>query len=272
MNSSKYVIKADGSKVPFDKNKVMQTCLRAGASNQLANKIAESVEYEVPDGSTTAQVYRLVLNRLGKAEGGFGLKHRYKLKQAIMQMGPAGFPFESYISQILAHYGYEVEATRVDMRGRCGRHEVDVAAKKNNKRYMVECKYHHRRGLHTSMKDSLYTHARFLDLKDHFDFEMLACNTRLSEDAFEYANCIGQQMMCWKHPPQGGLEKMIEDKGLYPITTLNLNKFELMSFSQAKFMIAKDLLTADLKSLSKQTGISEKRLENLHRMVKLILR
>lgn len=270
MANSKYVIKADGSKVSFNKNKVMQTCIRAGASNQLAKKIAESVEYDIPDGSTTAQVYRLVLNSLGKAEDGFGLKHRYKLKQAIMQMGPAGF--ESYISQILGHYGYKVEATRAEMRGKCGKHEIDVVAKKDNKRYMVECKYHHRRGLHTPMKDSLYTHARFLDLKDCFDFEMLACNTRLSEDAFEYAKCIGQQMMCWKHPPHGGLEKMIEDKGLYPITTLNLNKFELMSFSQAKFMIAKDLLTADLKPLSKQTTISEKRLEKLQSMVKLILR
>ncbi len=128
-----------------------------------------------------------------------------------MQMGPAGFPFESFISQILSNYGYVI-GVRKEIHGKWGKHEIDVIAELKDKRFMVECKYHHRRGIHTSLKSSLYTHGRFLDLSENFDGEILSCNTKLSDDVLEYATCIGQNLLCWKHPTSTSLEKMLMKK------------------------------------------------------------
>ena len=136
---------------------------------------------------------------------------------------------------------------------------------------MIECKYHHSRGIHTGLKDSLYTHARFLDLSNQFDGEILSCNTKLSTDALTYAKCVGQNLLCWRHPYEKGLEKMIDDKGLYPITMVSLNKTELMQFSKIKFMIAKDLLSADLKQLSRKTKIPYARLQRLQHLIEQII-
>lgn len=266
-----YIIKANGQKVRFEPNKVIWSCIRAGTSRKEAKRIAKNTQNTIHDGFTTKQVYRIVLNNISKVKSGRAIQHRYRLKESIMRMGPAGFPFESFISQILSNYGYVIEGVRNEMRGKCGRHEIDVIAKQKNKRFMVECKYHHRRGIHTNLKASLYTHARFLDLSEYFDEEMLSCNTKLSEDALEYASCVGQKMLCWKHPPGKGLEILIDEKGLYPITILNLNKIELKAFSDLKFMIAKDLLTSDLNQLSKKTNIPLLRLQRLHGMVRDIL-
>lgn len=266
-----YVIKANGQSVPFDPNKVVGTCIRAGASEKQAKRIARKTKAMVRSGSTTRDVYRLVLQNIAEVDETKVIKHKYRLKEAIMKMGPAGFPFESYVSQILSNYGYEIEGVRIQVKGECVRHEIDVIARIKNKRYMVECKYHHRRGIHTSLKDSLYTHARFLDLQKQFDGEILSCNTKLSNDALTYAKCVGQNLLCWRHPPGGGLEKMIDDKGLYPITMISLNKIELMAFAKVKFMIAKDLLTVDLKQLSRKTNIPYTRLQRLHHLVSRIL-
>jgi hypothetical protein len=266
-----YVIKANGKPVPFDPNKVIGTCIRAGTSEKQAKQIARKTQVMIRSGLTTRDIYRLVLQNISKVDESKVIKHKYRLKEAIMKMGPIGFPFESYISQILSNYGYEIKGVRMVVKGECVKHEIDVIAKSKNKKYMVECKYHHRRGIHTGLKESLYTHARFLDLQKQFDGEILSCNTKLSDDAFAYATCIGQNLLCWRHPPDGGLEKMIEDKGLYPITMVSLNKTELMQFSKIKFMIARDLLTVDLRQLSRKTNIPYTRLQRLYHLVSRIL-
>ncbi|KAF6246253.1 restriction endonuclease [Nitrosopumilus sp. b3] len=266
-----HIIKADGRRVLFDPNKIIRTCVRAGTSRKDAKKIANDTMNLIHSGFSTKDVYRIVLKNISKINRGNIISHKYRLKESIMKMGPAGFPFESFISQILSNYGYEIEGVRKEIHGKCGKHEIDVIAKLKDKRFMVECKYHHRRGIHTSLKESLYTHARFLDLRENFDEEILSCNTKLSDDALEYATCIGQNLLCWKHPSGESLEKMIDKKGLYPITLLNLNKIELRAFSDIKFMIAKDLLTADLKQLSRKTHISLPRLKRLQDLVGEIL-
>jgi len=266
-----YIIKADGRKVRFDLNKVIGTCIRAGASNKEAKKIARDTLNMIHNGDTTKEIYKIVLNNISKISRGNIIRHRYRLKEAIMKMGPAGFPFESFISQILSNYGYEIEGIRSQIHGKCGRHEIDIIAKLKGKRFMIECKYHHRRGIKTSLKAALYTHARFLDLNKDFDEEILSCNTKLSEDALEYSTCIGQNLLCWKHPSDEGLEKMIDKKRLYPITILNLNKIELKGFSDAQFMIAKDLLTTDLEKLSRKSNISISRLQGLQKLAEQIL-
>lgn len=238
--------------------------MRAGASKKLARKVSEQVSLKVHDGMSTREVYRLVLSLLAHLETGGATSHRYKLKDAIMKLGPAGFVFENYIGRILEEQGYQIQGLRKTMQGRCVKHELDITVyHPDSKKSFVECKYHNYPGVFTGLKESLYTHARFLDLKDVFDGEMLVCNTKVSSDVITYATCIGQHIISWRYPPNKSLETMIQDKGLYPLTILPLTKNELFAISRNNIMVAKDLLSIDKYRLSTMTGISVDRINKI---------
>jgi hypothetical protein len=64
---------------------------------------------------------------------------------------------------------------------------------------------------------------------------------------------------------------MIEEKKLYPITILGLNRRELEIFSQYKMMIAKDLLDIDVNEFARRTKIPIKRLLMFQRLVNQII-
>lgn len=271
------VIKADGSRMSFEISKVMSTCIRAGASQAAANRIAHSVFDQSYDGIRTKEIYRLVLAALAQETDSPGIQHRYRLKESLMLMGPAGFAFEAYIRQLLELNGYNIEAAGTMVIGRCIEHEIDIIAisRQSNEKLLVECKYHNTPGIRTGLKESLYTHARFLDVKEgndrSFDGEMLVTNTNVTDEVVRYSSCIGQKVLSWRYPLHSGLEKMIEDKGLYPVTMLRLSASELAAFSQANFMIAKDLLEVTVHQLSIQTGILPSRLTRLQEQVRQIL-
>jgi len=269
----KYVIKNDGRTVPFSFSKVRATCIRAGASNKLATYVAKRISDKIYDGITTRKIYNMVLDTLAIEDKSQAIGHRYRLKEAIMLMGPAGFPFENYVSAILAEHGFHIKSKRTKISGICVTHEIDIIAitENTNVRYMIECKFHNLPGIYTGIKEALYTHARFLDLKEQFNKEMLVCNTKISNDAITYGKCIGQEIISWRYPINNGLEKMIESKGLYPITILGLNKRELQILSQNNVMLVKDLINADSYQLSPQTKIPIRRIESLQNLAKQII-
>lgn len=276
MNSHKtriYVIKAYGQRVPFDHSKVMATCIRAGASKKLANFVANKVYHQIRNNTSTKKVYRLVLKALATDEYGQIIQHRYRLKESIMLLGPAGFRFENFIARILQDYGYEIHGLREEFNGKCVQHEIDIAAysRQDKKRYLIECKYHNLPGIFTGLKESLYTHARFLDLNTHFDKEILVCNTKVSKEVITYATCIGQKVISWRYPPDQSIEKMIEGKDLYPLTLLPLSARELEAFSDNNIMVVKDLIT-DTNQLATKTGISFDRIKKLQNLIRQIIK
>ena len=260
-----FIKKANGQSVPFNYHKVIGTCMRAGASKKLAKRVSDEISLKIHDGMSTREVYRLVLALLTQFETGGATSHRYKLKEAIMKLGPAGFLFENYVSRILEEQGYQIQNIRKTIQGRCVEHELDIVVYRpdSKEKSFVECKYHNYPGVFTGLKESLYTHARFLDLKDVFDGEMLVCNTRVSKEVITYATCIGQQVVSWRYPPNKSLETMIQDKGLYPLTILPLTKNELFAISRNNIMVAKDLLSIDKHYLSAKTGISVERINKI---------
>lgn len=268
-----YVIKANGERVFFDYNKVRRTCIRAGASRKVARIIADKVSRRIYKNIRTGEIYKMVLKALASEENGHVIKHRYRLKESIMHMGPAGFRFEDYIARILENYGYQINALRTELDGRCVKHEIDIVAysKETNKKYIIECKYHNLPGIFTGIKESLYTHARFLDLGAYFDTEMLVTNTKVSSDVITYASCVGQKVLSWRYPPEKGLEKLIEEHGLYPLTILSLSKSEVFSLYENGVIIAKDLLSKDPEQLSNKTQISSNRIRNLQDLVRKII-
>ncbi len=266
------IIKANGEKVRFDVRKVESTCIRAGASPRSAKKIARQIYEQIHHGMTTKQIYGMVLRLLLQTESP-AIKQRYRLKESIMLMGPAGFSFETFVGQILEQYGYKTRSINSEVSGRCVIHEVDLIVETNQdkKRWLVECKYHNLPGKYTGLKESLYTHARFLDLADKIDNEMLVCNTKISSDVIRYANCVSQKVLSWRYPQDAGLERMIEDKKLYPITILSPTRKELESFFQNKVMIAKDLLDIDVGEFAQKTKIPIRRILSLQKLVNQII-
>ncbi len=266
-----YIIKSDGRSVPFNFGKVKATCIRAGASNKLATQVAQKISGKIYPGIHTRQIYRMVLDALAIDDQN-AVGHRYRLKESIMQMGPAGFPFENYVSAILAACGFNIKSRRSKVKGTCVTHEIDIIAINDNmNKYLIECKFHNSSGIYTGIKEALYTHARFLDLKGQFDKEMLVCNTKVSDDAITYGKCVNQEILSWRYPDGKGLEKIIEDKGLYPITILGLNKKELQKLSENNIMLAKDLLDYDPGELSKRVQISVHLIEVLQSLAKRII-
>ncbi|QLH07401.1 restriction endonuclease [Nitrosopumilus ureiphilus] len=216
---------------------------------------------------TSNDIYKKVLQAISEERGLKALHQRYQLKDAIMRMGPAGFAFENYIASILEYYDYRVTGIRSKIHGKCATHEIDLIGSKDDREFLIECKYHSLRGAYVGLKESLYTHARFLDLQPKFSGEVVFCNTKISNHAKKYAKCVGQQIFSWRYPATNSLEKIIEKHNLYPITILNLSQNELGIFSECNLMIAKDLLRYDEAKIARMTGISKKRIKNLQKLV-----
>jgi len=265
-----FIYKSDGSRVQFNENKILSTCIRAGASKKTAKRILKKVKSDIYRDMTSNDIYKKVLHAISEEKGLKALHQRYQLKEAIMRMGPAGFAFENYVASLLEYYGYQVIGIRSKIKGKCALHEIDVIGMKENRKFMIECKYHSSLGMYTGLKESLYTHARFLDLKPKFFGEIIFCNTKISNHAKKYAKCIGQQIFSWRYPGTNSLEKTIEKHNLYPITILNLSQKELGIFSESNMMIAKDLLRYNEEKISKLTGISKKRIRNLQKLAEQI--
>src|SRR3989338_767884 len=260
-----FIFKADGSKVKFNANKILSTCMRAGASRKTAQRILKKVRSDVYHDMGTSDIYKLVLQAISEEKDAMGLHQRYQLKEAIMRLGPSGFTFENYVADLLKYYDLQVSGIRVQVKGKCALHEIDLIGMSNSRQFMIECKHNSHRGTFVGLKVTLYTHARFLDASPRFSGEIIFCNTKKS------ANCIGQQVFSWRYPSEKSLEKVIEQNKLYPITILNLTSKELDIFSGIGMMIAKDLLEYDEVKLSKKTGIHTKRIHNLQALVKQIL-
>jgi len=162
--------------------------------------------------------------------------------------------------------------------GRCITHEIDLEVYSVEKsiKIMVECKYHNFAGAYTGLKESLYTHARFIDIRENdegkFDKEMLVSNTRISKEALRYAACIGQGALSWNYPPHNGIEKLIERTGLYPITILKLNATELQSFARFGIISARALVEGSKpEEVSAKTGIRIERVLELQDLARRIV-
>ena len=146
-----------------------------------------------------------------------------------MELGPTGHPFEKLVGELLRTKGFSIQVGVV-VQGVCVSHEVDVVAEKENRHIMVECKFHNQLGTKSDVKIALYVQARFEDVqkawlkdKNHiqkFHEAWLVTNTKLTSDAIRYAQCVGLRSIGWRHPVNEGLEVLVEQSGLHPITCL----------------------------------------------------
>lgn len=244
------ITKASGEVVPFSREKLAASLRRSGATPEISEDIAERILSGLQPGTSTKRIYQQAFQLLrGRSRSVAG---RYKLKRAIMELGPSGFPFERFIARILELDGFAVQVGRI-VQGRCVDHEIDVMAEKGDHRYLVECKYHNQPGRVCDVKVPLYIHARFLDVEGEWkrlpgngtkQYQgWVVTNTRFTGDALRYGTCAGMVMLSWDHPARNSLKARIDRSGLYPLTCLgSLTKAEKLRLLENGVVLCQEII------------------------------
>lgn len=221
------ITKKSGERVLFDEGKLRLSLEKSGADNNTVNKVLEELYLFVKDGMSTHKVYKKAYSILVK------LSHRsagrYRLKNAIMELGPTGYPFEKFVGALIRNLGFQTEVGKT-IEGKCVSHEVDVVAENESKLIVVECKYHHEGKGKSDVKIPMYIRSRFNDIYDNWksqeklqgrEFEgWLVTNTRFTEDAEVFGKCSGLKLLSWDYPEGNSLKNMIDNSGLHPLTSL----------------------------------------------------
>ncbi len=222
------VIKASGKEELFNENKLRHSLKNSGASESTINDILENITSHIRSGTTTKQIYQYAFDLLNHN------KHesatRYALKQAILELGPTGYPFERFMGKLFEKQGFKTEVG-VIVEGNCVSHEVDVIATCKHSQYLIECKYSMDQGKNVNVQVPLYVRSRMDDIiqkrKNIPEYKSLTfsgwivTNTRFSDDSIEFGRCSGLHLIGWDFPQGNGLKEMIEQTGIYPITILS---------------------------------------------------
>ena len=223
------IIKYSGEKVKFSVNKLYASLKRTGAEDVIVNQVIDKVRDELYQGISTKEIYNRAFSLLKKKKS--YLASKYKLKKAIYELGPTGFPFERFVAAVLKYSGYNIEVGKI-LNGKCVTHEIDVIANKKNETTIVECKFHGEQGFNCNVKVPLYINSRYLDVKTQWNESnknqnkltkgWVVTNTRFTKDALKYGNCCGLYLLSWDYPKGDGLKDRIDRLGLYPITVSTL--------------------------------------------------
>jgi hypothetical protein len=238
------IVKASGEKVKFSVDKLRKSLNRTGAEKSVVDQIINRVRDELYQGISTKEIYNRAFSLLKKKQS--FLASKYKLKKAIYELGPTGFPFERFVGAILKYSGYNTEVGKV-LQGECVKHEIDVIAHKANNTTIVECKFHGEQGLKCNVKVPLYIHSRYKDVQAHWNISpkngtvltkgWVVTNTRFTQDALQYGKCIGLYLLSWDYPKNDGLKDRIDRLGLYPITVSTL-----LSGREKQFLLSRDVV------------------------------
>ncbi|MCL5072707.1 MAG: ATP cone domain-containing protein [Actinobacteria bacterium] len=215
------VVKATGEIEPFSQDKVISSINRAGITGAEQNKILDHVKSKLYDNIPTSEIYSHVNEFFEQSQDYFN-KSKYSLKQSIMTLGPTGYPFEDFFAKLLEAEGYATSVRQI-LQGACVSHEIDIVAEKENKKIMIETKFHNLPGTRTDIHVALYTKARFDDIKEKNNFNevWLATNTKATIDAINYGACVGMKIISWSYPEEGNLRDLVEKHKLFPITALS---------------------------------------------------
>ncbi len=238
-----HVIKADRTQEPFSEEKVLASIRRARIPHQLQGEVLSYVKGKLYEGISTGEIYQYILQYFNTIQRPSS-KARYSLKEAIMMLGPSGYPFEDFVSRLLEHHGYTTQVRQI-LSGKCVTHEIDVLARKDGRTIAVETKFHNSPGTRSEVQVALYTHARFEDIKvrNKVDEVWLVTNTKTTMDANTYALCAGMKVISWDYPMRGGLREMIEESQLHPVTLLTtLTHAQKMTLLDNHIVLCKDIL------------------------------
>lgn len=247
IKNSILVRKASGDEELFSVEKLERSLQNAGANYGQIQKIIADVSAWIYDGATTRKIYSRAFSILLREKTSAAL--RYKLKQAIMEFGPTGYPFENFIGKLFEAQGFSTDVGIV-VDGRCVTHEMDVIATKQNIQHLVECKYSKDQGKQVSVQVPLYVRSRVDDIiskrKELSEFRGLSftgwviTNTRFSQDSIQYGECCGLKLVAWDYPRGKGLKELIEKLKIYPVTILHS-----LTSKEKQFLIDQEIVTCN---------------------------
>lgn len=243
------VIKLDGTIEPFKVEKLKRSLQKAGAHKEETNAIADRILAEIHDGITTQEIYRHAFKLLRESE--LPTAARYSMRRALFGLGPTGFPFEDYLTRLIALDGYTTK-TGVTLQGKCASHEIDIAAYKKDHCFIAEAKFHARPGIKSDLQVALYSYARFLDLQEVRVCNDDTCgvqelwvitNTKFTSTAEKYAACVGMQLLSWGYPKGDTLYDRIQRHKLYPVTVLQqLSGSQKSELLRRKVIACRDII------------------------------
>lgn len=259
------ILKASGEKEAFKKEKLIHSLKRSGADSTEVASVVQEMDEWMFDGVSSKDIYKKAFSLLKKKR--LGAAARYRLKQAMMEMGPTGYPFEIFIGQIFKSLGYDVEVG-ITLDGVCVTHEVDVIATKGLTQCFVECKYYQRTGKNANVQVPLYIRSRVNDLIDKrrqstrwdaFQFEgWIATNTRFTLDAISYGVCSGLNLLSWDYPEGNSLREIVDRERIFPITVLTkLTQADKQKLMEMGIVICRQL--SEKKHLLDEMGWDERK-------------
>jgi hypothetical protein len=281
MEKETHIIKASGEVTVFSEKKLRASLQRVNATPEQIDSVINEISGKLYDGISTKKIYRMAFNLLKGSSRHLAAK--YHLKQAIMELGPSGYPFEKYMGEILRYQGY-VTNVGVVVQGQCVSHEIDVVAQIDDQQLMIECKYHNLPGIFCDVKIPLYIQARFKDVETQWKLAnvqgirvfqgCVITNTRFSSDAVQYGTCAGLKLISWDYPAKGSLKEQIDELGLYPITCLtSLTKIEKQHLLDNKIVLCLEIQQNQkiLDQLNINTSRIDVIMQETHQLCKTVL-
>jgi hypothetical protein len=268
-NNSIHITKRNGELAPFEEEKLRQALIRSGARPTDLEEAMKAVRGVLYDGIDTHKIFQTAYKSLKKRS--HHSAGRYRLKKAMMELGPSGYPFEKFVGKLMESQGYQAKVN-VIVQGACVSHEVDVVALKDKVQTMIECKYHTDISIKSDVKVALYIHSRFLDVSKAWaaaseDPEMkyqgmIVTNTRFSGDATQYGECVGLKLISWDYPRSGSLKDWIDQSGYHPITSLgSLTKPEKVKLLEKGLVLCRDV--SRQKELLEEVGINKNKIPKI---------
>ncbi len=268
-----FIEKSSGEGEKFSISKLHNSLKRSGADKTTISKILNIVRDELYQGISTKEIYNRAFALLKKSKPISASK--YKLKKAIYELGPTGFPFEKFIGALLEYSGYSIQIGGT-LQGKCVTHEVDVIAKKKEEYIVAECKFHSDRSKKCDVKVPLYIHSRYQDILFNYKNSKncpnkgwVVTNTQFTKDALVYGKCSGLHLLSWDYPLENGLKDRIDRLRLYPVTVSTL-----LTIREKQFLLSRDIVL--LRQLLKDDfyldhlGISEKRKEKIFEEINML--
>lgn len=243
------VTKKSGDQVLFEEDKLRKSLERSGADPDTIARVIDELLLYINNGMSTHKVYKKAYSILSKIS--HRTAGRYRLKSAIMELGPTGFPFEKFVGAIIENQGFDAN-TGIIVEGKCVTHEVDVVAENNDKIIVVECKFHREGNRKSDVKVPLYIRSRFNDIYEQWEKEdrikgrkfegWVVTNTRFTLDAEKFGKCSGLKLVAWDYPNENSLKNMIDKSGLHPLTSLrSLSKKEKEYVLEQGIVLCKEL-------------------------------
>jgi hypothetical protein len=234
-----------------------------GANRRIAVEVADEIEARLYDGISTRKILQMIYRLLRKYKP--ILRHFLDLRKGLSLMGSKP-EFEKFVQILLSHHGFEVSPNQI-IKGKCVGHEVDAIARKYGVTFFVESKHHSNYHTPTGLDESRIARAVLEDVTDGFalgksdlkiDRAMIVTNTRYTEHAKRYGKCRNILQIGWSSPINLGLQNMIEEKKLHPLSCLRDLKSETrLQLVNTGIVLIRQLVEENPSKIAIETGIPQ---------------